>query len=123
MTRDEIIEYALSLPGAVADQPFPEDFESVVLRHRGTGKWFGLLLSAPARSIGREGDLPVPLLNLKCDPETSFTMREIFPWVIPAYHMSKVHWISVVLDQNPPDDLLCELINKSYDLTVKKKKK
>ncbi len=123
MTKEEIIEYALSLPGGAADNPFSGDFESVVLRHSGSGRWFGLLFAAPAHSIGRQGDDPVWLLNLKSDPEDSFVLREVYPWVIPAYHMSKVHWISVILDQNPPEDTICELIGKSYDLTKGKSRR
>ena len=37
-TRQEVLDMALALPGAVSDMPFDEDFDTTVLRHGGTGK-------------------------------------------------------------------------------------
>lgn len=42
VTMESCIEFALTFPGAVADAPFDED--TIVLRHRDSRKWFGLLI-------------------------------------------------------------------------------
>ena len=45
------------------------------------------------------------------------------PGILPAYHMSKVHWITVLLDGTADDDRLRFLIRHSFDLTKRKKRK
>ncbi len=30
-------------------------------------------------------------INLKCDPDEALALRDIFPAVIPGYHMNKKH--------------------------------
>ena len=123
MTKAELIAFSDSLEGATHDCPFEEDFETTVLRHANTGKWFGIILIAPARAVGREGDGPVECINLKSNPDDSFILRELFPDVHPAYHMNHYHWITLPLCGNLPDELFCSLIQKSYLLTKKKTKK
>ena len=121
--RDAVMEFALSLANAVADQPFEEDFETTVFRHGEGGKWFGLLMNLPKRRVGIESDGMVDVLNLKIDPEESYAVREMFEGILPAYHMNKRHWISVVLDGSVPMDFCEILIEKSYGLTKKNTKK
>ncbi|MBQ8912024.1 MAG: MmcQ/YjbR family DNA-binding protein [Clostridia bacterium] len=118
----EALSYGESLPGAVFDHPFEEDFVTTVLRHRGNRKWFGLLMRVPGRKIGR-AELPfVDLLNLKCAPEDAIIARELFAGILPAYHMSKTHWITVVLDGSVPGEFRDRLMAKSYMLTRGKKR-
>ncbi len=56
--------------------------------------------------------------NLKCDPERAIELRERYEGVHPGYHMSKKHWNTVTVNSDVHDDLLCELIDHSYDLVV-----
>ncbi len=34
-------------------------------------------------------------MNLKCDPKEAMALRDIFPSVLPGYHMNKAHWNTV----------------------------
>ena len=113
--------YALSLPETLADHPFDEDFETTVVRHAKSRKWFCLFMRVSARKIGREGSEPVELLNLKCAPEDGIVARELFDGILPAYHMNKTHWITVVLDGSVPQAFVNRLIAKSYLLTKGRK--
>ena len=57
--------------------------------------------------------------NLKCDPDWSVELREEYDGlIIPGYHMSKVHWNTVELEMNIPQELIIRLIDHSYDLVV-----
>ena len=59
-------------------------------------------------------------VNLKCDPELAIQLREEYDGgVIEAWHMSKVHWNTVILEMVPPK-LIMELVDHSYDLVVAK---
>jgi predicted DNA-binding protein (MmcQ/YjbR family) len=120
--REKIIDFALTLPGAVLDMPFEDDFETTVFRHGEGGKWFGLLMRVEKSRVGMPGEGKADVLNLKCDPEESFIVREMYEGIIPAYHMNKRHWISVILNGSVPVDFTERLIEKSYDLTDKKRK-
>lgn len=121
--RDEIIEFALSLDGAVADKPFNDDFDTTVLRHGDTSKWFGIILKAPCEKLDVKGlkGKNTDVINLKCDPSLSFGLQKKYNGIVPAYHMNKHYWISVILDSDVPFDELCSLISLSFSLTEKKK--
>ena len=50
--REKVIEYALSLPNTGADNPFEGDFDTTVLRHKDTGKWFGIIMNISGDKVG-----------------------------------------------------------------------
>jgi predicted DNA-binding protein (MmcQ/YjbR family) len=57
--------------------------------------------------------------NVKCDPEKAEELRELYPSVIPGYHMNKRHWNTVILDGHTNARLIREWIDMSYQLVVK----
>ena len=57
-------------------------------------------------------------INLKCDPEKAIELREHYDAILPGYHMNKKHWNTVKINGTIPDQMLCELIDHSYDLVV-----
>ncbi len=115
--RKRVLEIALELPGATHDCPFEGDFDSTVLRHGATGKWFGLLMKAPRDRVGLEGPGSADILNLKCDPMVSYGLFREYPDILPAYHMNKVHWITLRLEGDLPEDVVRTLIEMSFHLT------
>lgn len=120
--RERLTSFALSLPLATADKPFEDDFDTTVLRHGESGKWFGLVMNVKKQTLGINEDGYTDVINLKCDPDESFIIRELYSAIIPAYHMNKRHWISVILNGSIPEDFTEKLIAKSFDLTYKKQK-
>ncbi len=42
-------------------------------------------------------------MNVKCDPEWLLFWRNAFETVIPAFHLNKKHWNSIILDGSIPD--------------------
>lgn len=59
------------------------------------------------------------MINVKCDPYKSQKYQELYPFIIPGYHMNKKHWISIKPHKNLTSDFLRDLIRDSYDLVVK----
>lgn len=45
-------------------------------------------------------------------------MRQQFDDIIPGYYMNKTHWNSINPDGAVPDDLLKEMLDKSYQLVL-----
>ena len=66
-------------------------------------------------------------ITLKLDPAEGEFLRQQYADIIPGYYMNKVHWNSVKADGTVPDDLLREMLEKSYRLVLgsfsKKKQK
>ena len=60
------------------------------------------------------------LLTLKCDPVWSEQLRAEHPDILPGFYSDKRNWISVDVDGDVPDDLLCELCDHSYRLVFAK---
>jgi len=60
-------------------------------------------------------------VNLKVDPGWGDFFRSTYPSVLPAYHMNKLHWNSVILDGTVPEDELTAMIEHSYELCGKTK--
>lgn len=124
MTREELIAYAETLPGASTDMPFDLDFESTVFRHRESRKWFALWMRVSADKLNGNRQGEAEILNLKCNPDDIPILCELYPAIIPAYHMNKRHWISVVLsDGTLSEKVLKKLLEDSYRLTSSKSKK
>ncbi len=106
MNIEEFRQYCLGKKGVTEEFPF--DGHTLVFKVM--GKMFAL--------SGLER-LP-PQVNLKCDPERAIELREEFDDdIIAGYHMSKVHWNTLML-QNLPPKLILELTDHSYDLVVSK---
>ena len=132
MNVEDVENYAYSLGGVLCDFPFENDFQSRVLRHKASKKWFGIYLLAPVKSIlkweqGEKlaalqklfcGMAEVPVLNLKCDPALSLILQNNFTGIVPAYHMNKRNWISVIFGADVPPDQWEQLIRLSYDMTL-----
>ena len=61
--------------------------------------------------------------NVKCDPEKAIELREQHVAVLPGYHMNKKLWNTVIIDGTLSSGILRELIDDSYELVIKGKKK
>ena len=120
ITEEEIKNFISDLPDAFADMPF-EDFSATVFRRKSNKKWFGIIMPAPESYFKRYG-VKTPqdntVLNLKCPPDLKDFLTESFQGgILPAYHMNKTHWISVVLASDVSDGEIESLIKLSYDIT------
>ena len=61
----------------------------------------------------------IPLqINLKCDPEKAIELREEYESVQPGYHMSKKHWITIVINGSIQGQKIFKWIDHSYNLVV-----
>jgi predicted DNA-binding protein (MmcQ/YjbR family) len=104
MDFETLRTYLLAKPGASEEFPF----DPVTLVAKVGGKMFALFVidETPLR------------LNLKCLPEQAEVLRELYPAVLPGYHMNKRHWNTVVLDGSLPDEDVLGMIDDSYELVL-----
>ena len=93
-----------------------------VFRQSASRKWFAAVMDVAKKSIDLPGDGTADVMDLKCDPVLvgSLLAQDGF---LPAYHMSKSSWISILLDETVPDEQIFPLIELSYDSVAPKRKK
>ena len=120
MTKQQYFTLCQDAYGTLPDYPFEEDFETAVLRHADTRKWYGIVMRVSRRKFGFDSDEAIDVVNLKLPMEMygSFGAAD---GVYPAYHMNKLHWISVLLP-DAPEDLIGFLTSVSFEATREKKK-
>lgn len=68
----------------------------------------------------RNGQL---IVNLKCDPFEADFLRHTYEDVTPGFHMNKMHWNTVALEGDVPEDEIKRMIARSYDLIKPKVRK
>lgn len=111
MSRREAIDACLMLPGAYEAYPF-DDANWTVMRHGSNHKIFAMIFEREARMW----------INVKAEPMAVLLWQQIFPAVVPAYHMNKEHWVSIILDGSMTDEEIMRLVQDSYRLTMPKTK-
>ena len=119
MKKQEFLEHCLNTYGTSPDYPFDDWMESAVLRHSDTRKWYAIVMRVSRRKFGMESDETVDVVNLKL-PTELFGSFGAPDGVYPAYHMNKLHWISVLLP-DAPDETVRFLVNASFEVTRHKK--
>ena len=119
MTKQEFFDLCLAQYATAPDYPFDGDFETAVLRHRDSRKWFAIVMRVPRRKFGQGTDEVIDVVNLKL-PTEMFGAFGAAEGVCPAYHMNKLHWVSVLLP-DAPDDVVRFLVNASFETTKSKK--
>ena len=121
MTKQEFFECCLNTYGTSPDYPFDEDFETAVLRHTDNRKWYAIVMRVSRRKFGFDSDEVIDVVNLKL-PTEMFGSFGAPDGVYPAYHMNKLHWISVLLP-DALDDIVQFLVNVSFEATKDKRKR
>ena len=109
-TREEAISLCMELPGVYEDYPF-DDGNWTDMRHGSNKKMFAAIFS-------HQGGM---WMNVKAEPSWGDFWRGTFNAVVPAYHMNKLHWVSIILDGSMSDEEIRRLVHDSYRLTAPKK--
>lgn len=110
VTRADVIALCLRLPDSYEDYPF-DDPNWTVMRHKTNRKTFALIFE-------RQGHLWV---NVKAEPQWGDFWKSTYLAVVPAYHMNKRHWVSIILDGSMTEEQVFQLIAESYALTQPKR--
>ena len=114
--RQDVLKYAADRYGTKPDFPWNSLSEYAVLRHDDTKKWYALIMSVPRERLGLSGKDCVDILNIKCDPVLNGSLR-MEKGFLPAYHMHRETWITILLDGTVEKDAIFPLLEMSYELT------
>lgn len=80
-------------------------------------KWFGIVMNVPGSKQGLASDEEIDVLEVKIRPEHIGSLRQK-EGILPAYHMNKEHWISVVLSGPLSPKEIHDLLSESHELTA-----
>ena len=115
-SRNDVLKFAKRRYGTEPDYPWTFHPGYAVLRHTEDRKWYCLVMNVPRAKLGLTGDGEVDILDIKSAPALIGSLR-LSAGFLPAYHMNKEHWVSVLLDGSVPKREIEALISQSYDMT------
>lgn len=117
--RKQVYDYILNKYDAQPEYLWFKFPQYAVFRQKQNNKWFGIVMNVQKNKLGLKGEDEVDILNVKCNP---FLLDELLckKGILPAYHLSKGSWVSVLLDGSCKFEDITNLIDESYNLTQNK---
>ena len=92
-----------------------------IFKNKDSNKWYAIIMDIDKSKLEKNQSVKVEIMNIKLDPneiENLLTQEGFYP----AYHMNKKNWITVILDNTIPDEILMNLLHESYSYTVRKER-
>ena len=123
MDKRTVFDYIKKKYKILPEYPWKKYDSNAVFRHADNKKWFTLVMDVQREKLGLSGTDYVEVVNLKADDMFFRDMLIREEGIIPAYHMNKLHWITVLLDGTVPDEKVFDLIDMSFMATASAKKK
>ena len=117
MNREEIFEYVKKQYNTSPEYLWDKYPLYAVLKHN-DNKWYGIIMNVPKEKIGFVWKEEVDVLDVKCSPEMIGGLRKENGF-LPAYHMNKENWITILLDGSVNEERIKQLIEFSYELTAR----
>ena len=119
MGRQKIEDFIRSEFGVEGDRLWVRFPDYVVFRSKRNRKWFAVVMDVEKRRLGLDGEGKTDIINLKCDPILLGSLLQSRGF-LPAYHMNKEKWVSILLDGSVPEKDVTDLISFSYALIDRK---
>lgn len=89
-----------------------------ILRHKNNKKWLGIIMNINKEKLDSKTNQEIEVINLKIDSVKILDLIKK-PGFYPAYHMNKKYWLTVCLDDEVSDEVLYQLVQESYENTLK----
>ena len=102
----------------LVEHPWEKYPNHTTFKHKDNKKWFALIMDIPYETLNIKKEGRVNIINLKHISEMIGGIRKQ-EGILPAYHMNKEHWITILLDGTVPENQICDLIDISFELTRK----
>ena len=120
--RERITQYIQDTYGTEAEYLWADSPGNAIFRHSASKKWYAAMMRVLPEKLGLTGEEALDVMDIKCSTIMIGSLLST-KGVLPAYHMNKNHWISIVLDDSVPDDQIIPLLELSYNSVVPKRKR
>lgn len=115
----EIMAYIRDVYGDELEFLWERFPKNAIYRRADNQKWYAALLTVLPEKLGLKGEKALEIIDLRGLPEEVLLLINQ-PNYFPGYHMNKKHWYTICLDGSVPTAELKVLIQKSYQLALKK---
>lgn len=122
LQRERLMRYMWEIYGTEAEYLWADLPDCAVFRHPASRKWYAIIMPVRSNRLGLPGEELVDVMNVKCGAIMAGSLLSQKGF-LPAYHMNKNHWISILLDDSLPDDQITPLLELSYDSVAPKRKR
>ena len=123
MDRQMVFDYIKKKYKTLPEYPWQRYDRHAVFRHADNKKWFALVMEVEREKLGLKAPGAVDAINLKINDVIFRDMIIQEDGIMPAYHMNKLHWITVLLDDTVPEERAFDLIDMSFLATASARKK
>ena len=119
LQRERLTQYMQDTYGTEAEYLWADTPDCAVFRHPSSRKWYAIIMTVRSDRLGLSGEELVDVMNVKCGTimTGSLLSQKRF---LPAYHMNKNYWISILLNDTVPDEQITPLLELSYDSVAPK---
>ena len=114
--RKKIEQYIRDHYESLKENPWDDYPDYSTFKHIDNKKWFALIMPVPYEKLKIEKEGLVDVINLKNIPDMIGGLRKE-AGILPAYHMNKEHWNTIILNNSTDKGLVFELIDQSFELT------
>lgn len=121
--RRKIIDYIKKKYKAEPEYLWRSYPDYIVFRHSDNNKWFGIIMDVSRDKLGLDGDDRVDIIDVKVGDPFLRDMLIQQPGYLPAYHMNKGNWITVLLDGTVSFEDVCGMVDEGFMATASKAKK
>ena len=115
VTLKRVIDYVKKEYNVSPEYLWEDTPNTFVFKHPGS-KWFGIVMDISYKKVGINSNDIVYVMNVKVPTEEVDSLVKE-SGIVPAYHMNKKHWISILLDGSLNIKKIKELIDISFELT------
>jgi len=122
--REDIISYARKKYDTKPEYLWTKAPNTFVLRHKKNKKWYAIVMDIKKNKIildNNNYDLDqnqkIDILNIKLEPsliDILIDQKNFFR----AYHMNKIHWLTINLNGSLAKKKIYDLIDMSYEITL-----
>lgn len=78
-------------------------------------KWYAVIMDVDGRKVGLDEAGKIDIMSVKCSPMMAGSLTAM-KGIVPAYHMNKENWISVLLDGSVNLEQIGSLLEMSREL-------
>ena len=120
--RERITQYIQDTYGTQAEYLWADSPGNAIFRHSASRKWYAAMMRVLPEKLGLAEGEALDVMDIKCSTIMIGSLLSIKGF-LPAYHMNKNHWISILLNDSVSDDQIIPLLELSYDSVAPKRRK
>ena len=120
--RERITQYIQDTYGTQAEYLWADSPGNAIFRHSAGKKWYAAMMRVLPEKLGLAEGEALDVMDIKCSTIMIGSLLATKGF-LPAYHMNKDHWISIILDGSVSDGQIIPLLELSYDSVAPKRRK